>query len=145
MADWFTFVPLLKEVLETYHPKKIIEWGTGKSTKVMDIEGVMEIHTFEHQQNWYNKYKNSYSERVKCHLIPLGKGYTVAGNMFKSNYFDLAFIDGRERVKCMMTAKELVKDGGFIMLHDSERKKYEEGVKLFTVIKEVDGTLLMRK
>lgn len=143
MAKFSSYTPLLKEVLNQYCPHKIIEWGTGASTKIMDKKGVEEIHTFEHQQHWYKKYKKSYSKKVKCHFIPFGKGYTVAGNMFKSNYFDLAFIDGRERVKCMITSKALVKEGGLILLHDSERKKYKDGIKLFTIIKESDKTLLM--
>ncbi|GAI04837.1 unnamed protein product, partial [marine sediment metagenome] len=109
-----------------------------------DRRNIEEIHTFEHQQTWYDKYKDIYSGRVKCYLIGLDKGYTQAGNMFGPNYFDLAFIDGRGRVKCMETAKILVKKGGLVMLHDSERGRYKEGTKLFSAIKEVNGTLLMK-
>lgn len=143
-APWFSFVALLIEVLEVYHPEKIIEWGTGVSTAIMDayVEA-KEIHSFEHEREWFKRYGSKYSKKVKCHLLPLGKGYSVAGNMFTPHTFDLAFIDGAARVKCMRTANSLVKQGGLIMLHDSGRPDYQEGTKLFTKVKELYGTALM--
>lgn len=135
-TPYYTYIDLLIEALNTYKPKTIIEWGTGVSTKIMDREGVDEICTFEHDLDWYNKFKDRYSARVKCyHMLP--PDYLVAGNLFQENHFDMAFVDGTEpRVECMRTAKRLVRNGGVVLLHDSELAWYADGIKLFVLIKE---------
>lgn len=143
-APWYSFVPLLIETIGVYHPEKVIEWGTGISTAVMDaFAEIKEIQSFEHDRDWFKRYGNKYSNKVKCHLIPLGRGYSVAGKLFAPHTFDFAFIDGKVRVMCMQNAKNLVKLGGIIMLHDSERPEYQEGIRLFTKVKEMNGTILM--
>ncbi|MCK4329028.1 class I SAM-dependent methyltransferase [candidate division WOR-3 bacterium] len=137
-TPYYTYIDLLVEALNTYKPKRIIEWGTGVSTKIMDREGVDEVHTIEHDLEWYNKFKDGYSNRVKCYHM-ISPDYIVAGNLFQENYFDMAFIDGAEpRVEYMKTAKGLVRNGGLILLHDAETPHYEEGIKLFVPIKEVE-------
>jgi len=137
-TPYYTYIDLLVEALNTYKPKRIIEWGTGISTKIMDREGVDEIHTIEHDLEWYNKFKDGYSDRVKCYHMT-SPDYIVAGNLFQENYFDMAFIDGAEpRVEYMKTAKRLVRNGGLILLHDAETPHYGEGIKLFVPIKEVE-------
>lgn len=144
MVDIYSFVPLLKDALNQYSPQRIIEWGTGKSTEIISgKKETIEIHTFEHNVKWFNHYKNRSSSNVKCYLLSLSEGYAQAGNKFLPSYFDFAFIDGRERVECMKTSKMLVKIGGVVMLHDSERERYKEGIKLFDKIKEENGTLIM--
>lgn len=137
-TPYYTYIDLLIDALNTYKPKRIIEWGTGVSTKIMDREGVDEVHTIEHDLEWYNKFKDKYSERVKCYHM-IFSDYYAAGNLFQENFFDMAFIDGAEpRLESMKTAKRLVKNSGLILLHDSETPHYEEGIKQFILIKEVE-------
>jgi hypothetical protein len=143
MAGFYSFIPLLREAVNSLGFEKILEWGTGKSTTEMDIEGVEVIHTYEHQQKWYDRYKNAFSPRVKCHLLTLEEGYSEAGGVFPPEYFDFAFVDGTDRVNCMITATRLVKHGGYVMLHDVERARYKPGIALFNVMKVGQGTLLM--
>jgi hypothetical protein len=45
--------------------------------------------------------------------------------------YDLIFVDGRSRFDCLMTAMQLVKPDGVVMLHDSHRNNYHPAVKAF--------------
>lgn len=143
-STFYSFIPLLLEMLNQHRPNRVLEWGMGISTAITDsVCEVCEIHTFEHNPSWFRLYNGKYSSRVKCYLIPVSRGYAQAGNLFPKGYFDFAFVDGEQRVQCMQTAKTLVKVDGFVMLHDSDRPKYKDGVALFKAVKELGGTLLM--
>lgn len=130
----WTFKLILKRFVKEYKPEKIIEWGPGISTKIM-VKSLdnPEIHSFEHNKEWYNRWKKDKDfESVHVYYTPLGESYISEPlKMFSSGYFDFAFIDGRERVRCMEVAKILLKDGGFVMLHDAQRARYKDGINLF--------------
>jgi hypothetical protein len=145
---WYSFTPLLLEALAVYKPEKVIEWGMGLSTAIVAwCPEVKEMHSFEHDRDWFKRFSNKYPRHIHCHYIPLGKGYSVAGNKFTPQTFDFAIIDGVVRTRCIRTAKSLVKVGGIIMLHDFDspvyKETYEEGIKFFTKVKELYGTVLM--
>lgn len=53
--------------------------------------------------------------------------------------FDVLLIDGRFRRHCLEVAKEVLSDGGFILMHDAHKKHYHAPMKSFTFSKFIDG------
>jgi len=58
------------------------------------------------------------------------RGYVTSIDSFPERYFDLILIDGRARPSCCKHALPKVKEGGYIMLDNSERPQYKDGQEL---------------
>ena len=58
------------------------------------------------------------------------KSYCEIIDKYPDDFFDLVFIDGRARSSCIFRSIKKIKPGGFIMLDDSERRRYHSAVKL---------------
>jgi len=144
LAPFLSFEKLLRKYLRLIKPRRILEWGTGYSTTIMAEECPnAKIDTFEHDEKWFYLHYNKYHRQlpnVTFHLRPLEEGYVTC----PSSQYDLIFIDGRERVRCMQTARKIVSATGVVILHDSERERYASGKALFRIIEEKDGTAVMR-
>lgn len=145
MAEFLSFEKLLRKWLRKIQPEYILEWGMGHSTKIMLEECPdAKIDTFEHDINWFKKYYEvlrPHFKNVNTYYFPLDKGYAT----FPYRHYDLIFIDGRMRVECMKTSKKIIDNEGVVILHDSERERYKEGIKLFTILEESEGTTVMKK
>lgn len=148
MAGFNSFEPLLRKYLKEIKPNQILEWGTGYSTAIMAEEcPSAQIYSLESDPGWYHKYFNVYksSKYVSVILVPPILFADLPRRWKKM--FDLIFVDGLcdMRVSCLRTASVLVHRDGVVILHDSERDKYAEGVALFDKIEESDGTLVMKR
>jgi len=51
--------------------------------------------------------------------------YTAFIDSFENDFFDFILIDGRARRTCALKAKSKLKEGGLMVLDNSERKRYE--------------------
>jgi hypothetical protein len=139
----YSYKSLLTETLKKKKPKKIIEWGSGRSTMLMKkICPDAEIHSIESDFKWHLRWRLSIFG-VHLYYIPVNKGFIFPDCPEK--YFDFAFVDGKSRVQCMKTALKLLKDDGLLILHDSNSKKLKPGIKLFKLIKEKNNTMLLKK
>lgn len=56
----------------------------------------------------------------------IGKPSTVGGK------FDVIFVDGRYRRRCLMAAQEVLNPNGVVILHDAEREHYWAGTEGFS-------------
>ena len=147
-GGFHSFWDILKDYLNLIPwEAEILEWGPGDSTQLMlDERPAAMITTYEHDPHWFQVAKKRF-----CHE----ENITLRYRTLESNYhthpltmdrkFDLIFIDGRNRVKCCMTAEKLVADHGYVLLHDANREEYRNGVRLFEVIKIESDTAVMRK
>ena len=126
---------LLSRCLESvkgFDKVDVLEWGSGYSTKYFP-ELLQKNNTeytwkaMEHNQQWYEKVKAFGTRGVelvladkdsKEYLEPEGK-------------FDVIYVDGRNRVKCLKHARKVLKPNGVILLHDAQRERYQEGLKGF--------------
>jgi len=134
----YSYKDLLTFFLLKFKPKKIIEFGTGKSTNIMaDLLKDSEIVTIEHQRKWYYRWKWGLSKRVK--ILLLDDNYSNPD--YPDKYFDFAFIDGKDRENCMKSCFRLLKEGGYVMLHDYKDYRIPEG--LIPVLKD-DMTILLK-
>jgi len=152
-----SFSDLLKKYCKKIKPKSILEWGPGDST-IMMAKWCPEadIITVEHQEEWYLFWKKEFiTKKINdkiCMFLTEGpednredSRWVLYADPLPEGYeFDLIFVDGRERVRCLKYAKKVLAPGGVVILHDAQRGEYQEGIKMFKVIEEDGQTKVMK-
>lgn len=157
---WITFES--KEYIDSKITNnfKIFEWGSGGST-IYFSKTAKKVFSVEHDKHWHEDVKKyaikrninnlEYTlilpEELNCNLNKNRlstdlkflnnsfNNYCDEINRFPDKYFDIIFIDGRARNGCIKNSINKIKDDGFIILDNSERKEYEEGKLLLSNFK----------
>lgn len=107
---------------------RVFEWGSGYSTLWL-AERVKEVFSMEHNGEWVREISDlAFDKNINnIHFFHSGG---IAHRYFtyitEHDPFDCIIIDGRERVKCFNIAIDCLAPGGFIMLDDSGRDRYDE-------------------
>lgn len=146
-VDFLSFELLLKKYLLLLKPKRILEWGPGRSTELMlQTCKYAHITTIEHDPEWFTKFKDWFRENGNVTVLFL-RGSLYWTFPLRGEKHDLVFVDGfcDYRVDCLKTAYQVVTGKGVVILHDSQRSKYDEGKRLFKLVEEEDGTAVMEK
>lgn len=103
----------------------VLETGAGGSTKFFALRTARVI-TYEHSKQWAETV--DWLAHVELRFRP---DYPAEGlNPSTIPPIDLAFIDGRGRVRSMGDAIHRIKKGGWLVLDDSNRDKYLVGITL---------------
>jgi len=137
--EYFDFEPWLREWLKQVRPSRILEWGPGYSTELMN-EDMPEayIMSIEHVARWYDRAKKLYGQfaDVRFENVPFKGESNYAYLPIKENAdpFDLIFVDGAMRVECLAAAHQLIAPRGVVIVHDAERESYSPGMQLFDEI-----------
>ncbi len=140
---WFTETANkhLAELLETRKKWDIFEFGSGASTLwFAKHKNVSKLVSVEHDHNWhltiFNKLK---SEKQHCQFIDCILADQPYNEVINSNgKFDLIIVDGRNRVKCIKSAISHLSEGGVLVLDNSEREYYSEGIELLKEFDRID-------
>lgn len=110
----------------------VFEWGSGGST-IWLAERASQVTSVEHTKGWYEKLSKRLEEEglanVTLHFLPMGK-YVEAILGYPDDAFDLIMIDGRQRVRCIESARTHLKLGGILVLDNAERPRYQAGIAL---------------
>lgn len=105
---------------------EMFEYGSGNST-LFFAERVKSITSVEHDSGWYRAIKNKVRNNTQLHLLNLDETYV--NQIHQSNKkFEVILIDGRMRVKCIKESVKALKDDGVIIVDDSQREKYRDGL-----------------
>lgn len=121
----------LEAILDT--DSMVFEWGAGGSTiwlarrakYVVCIEQSLEWHKRVHDRLIETGLANRVAVRLSSGLeLP----YVAQIDPFSS--FDLIIVDGKFRAQCIERSRSHVRPGGYLILDDSERRGYQEGVAL---------------
>jgi hypothetical protein len=142
--------------------QRILEWGCGSST-VHITEIVKEVHSIEHNKDWYNKINQELLNvnNVTVHLCEPDIEYIEGGHcgtfqQFKTyitkplelGIFDLIFIDGRARIECSKICKDISHKDTLIFIHDYRGRFYNENYQevehYLTFISEVEQLSLFK-
>jgi len=142
----------------------VYEYGSGLSTLYFSPK-VKKIISIEHDKEWYNKTHDELKEKAQnseYHLIeaeyrdtgnlkPVKKvymshlyqeftfrKYVHSIDKYQDNYFDLVFIDGRARIGCILHSVKKIKSGGFLILDNSDAKRYKVAQKILKRYKRID-------
>ncbi len=149
---WFTYgaIDWLKKNLKT--GSRIFEYGTGGSTLFFSLYA-SELVAVEHNEKWYKQVCDSIiaNPNVKLlHKTPVlaqtGKtnffpsetfaeykgysfeNYVMTIDSYPDNYFDVISVDGRCRCACLTVAVKKLKNGGILIIDNSERLAYHDAM-----------------
>lgn len=124
--------------------QRILEWGCGSSTVEL-CKIVKEVHSIEHNRDWYNKINQELLNfnNVNLYLCEPDIEYVEGGDcgsydQFKTyitkpielGKFDLIFIDGRSRIECSKICKLISNKDALIFVHDYRHRYDRENYKL---------------
>jgi predicted O-methyltransferase YrrM len=133
---------IMLEVLARLAPTRCLEWGAGGSTLFFPprIPGLRRWLTMEHDGEWAGKVqsRNQLPQVEVKHIQPDAPiGPLLPGGAPPQPYdayvrwpetlgerFDLVFVDGKARPRCLRSAYGLVEDRGLVVLHDANREQY---------------------
>jgi len=125
---WVTygFIDFISDRLNT--TMDIFEFGSGNST-LWYASKAKNIISVEHDNVWFEKIKKTMPKNVNIYYEKLlyDGEYSKFANALDRK-FDIVIVDGRDRVNCMKNAINAIKENGVIVLDDSERKQYREGI-----------------
>jgi hypothetical protein len=122
----YSFIDFIKT-----HLKKqlsVFEFGSGNSTFFYAKYAGLVV-SVEHDKEWYDKIvstKPENSEMIFCELVRDGDYCRMPIKLEEK--FDIIIVDGRDRVNCCKQAINAVSENGVIVLDDSEREFYKEGI-----------------
>ncbi len=122
---WVTygFIDFIKPRLNTNH--SLLEFGSVNST-LFFANMIQSVHSLEHDKSWFDFISNTASKNAQIEYIEYNNSNYVFPQ-FTTKY-DLILVDGRDRVSCIKKSIDLLNNDGVIILDDSEREEYKEGV-----------------
>jgi len=125
---WVTygFIDFIKERLN--QQQTIFEFGSGSSTNFYAKHAGIVV-SVEHDKAWYDKVvatKPENAEIIFCELVYDGDYCRVPLKLEEK--FDIIIVDGRDRVNCCKQSVGALSESGVVVLDDSERKQYNEGM-----------------
>jgi len=148
---------VLQAVVESTQPRRVLEWGSGGSTRAMLAESpfIERYVSIEDEEKWYENVKSVVVDsRLSIHHVPADqplppgrhsvravgrwhqKGeedpavfarYAAFPRQFDEQY-DLCLVDGRARNYCMPVGFDLLAPGGVMVIHDAERRYYDDTI-----------------
>lgn len=155
-TPWLTF-GARRQLLRIVDPgDTVFEYGSGGSTLFL-AERSRIVHTVEHDPEWFIKVKEKLESRGLANVTlelrePRSSqssneygstdaryrglsfiDYASHIDQFPDDYFDLVIIDGRARPSCFAHAHRKVRDGGWVVLDNSERSEYHSILELADV------------
>jgi len=122
----YSFIDFIKERL---NPQlTVFEFGSGSSTYFYAKHAGIVV-SVEHDKEWYDKIistKPENAEMIYCELVTNGEYCRMPVKLEET--FDVIIVDGRDRVNCCKQAVNALSESGVIVLDDSERERYNEGI-----------------
>jgi tRNA A58 N-methylase Trm61 len=99
----------------------LLEFGSGRSTKFF-ANHVGNVISREHHKEWYDKVKSDLSsiDNIDYNLFKNLDSYADTSDI-EDNSLDVVIIDGRNRGACFNNSISKLKQGGIIILDNSER------------------------
>ncbi|WP_345948720.1 FkbM family methyltransferase [Mucilaginibacter sp. PAMB04274] len=122
----YSFIDFIKDRLKPEHA--VFEFGSGNSTAFYaQRTGI--VVSVEHDKEWFDKIsagKPDNAELIYCELQRDGDYCRMPVKLGEE--FDIIIVDGRDRVNCCIQAVEALSEHGVIVLDDSERPEYRDGI-----------------
>lgn len=122
----YSFIDFIKERIKKEH--SVFEFGSGNSTYFY-AKYAGKVVSVEHDKAWYDKIVNTQTENAEMIYTELKTDGDYCRMPVKlDQQFDIIIVDGRDRVNCCKQAVNALTPGGVVVLDDSERDFYVEGV-----------------
>lgn len=109
----------------------IFETGCGSSTLYFSNRA-KRVVSFEQTKGWYNILKEIIKDKEIENIdLRFDPDYPEKGIWgFREDEFDFVSLDGRGRAKSIETLLPYLKPGGYLLLDNSERARYEKAIAL---------------
>ena len=110
----------------------LFEFGSGSSTLFFE-SNFQNVTSIENSKIWANKLLSKVSDKTNLVFVEYSnkvqndEKYSKSINQFGT--FDVIIIDGRDRVKCIKNSINHISSQGLIVLDNSLRRRYKEGIK----------------
>lgn len=117
---WITYPAIAYLSALDWNGRRVLEWGAGNSTLWWAARGA-DVFAVEHDPAWAAALQPRLAAwpRVRLHRATGPADYLEAPR--QAAPFDLAVIDGEDRLGCAQAALALVRPGGAILLDNSEQ------------------------
>ena len=122
----YSFIDFIKGRIKKQHT--VFEFGSGNSTFFYAKYAGLVV-SVEHDKEWYDKIVNDKpenSEMIFCELVRGGDYCKMPVKLEEK--FDFILVVVRDRVNCCIQAVDALTPDGVVVLDDSEREFYREGV-----------------
>jgi predicted O-methyltransferase YrrM len=135
---WFTEASIIEfeRFLNTNTNLKIFEFGMGASTIWLSkFPSISLLVSVEHDKNWFHEVGEQIKNTERtggCGLNLSERPYDYCIKSYDDDFFDCVIVDGRDRVKCLESAKSKIKPNGLLILDNSERTEYVSGIELYS-------------
>ena len=149
-------IEVIERILSSYGTHiDVLEWGSGGSTvyftNYLAKKGISYTWlSLEYNRKWYNKIAEATKDDPDTNIvlfdvgndelrqpdIPMNEYVAYPGTLGKK--YDVVLVDGRKRRRCVLEAKDLLKKGGRVLLHDARRTFYHSAFNAFP-----DGRMLL--
>ena len=124
-----SYVSAYKRVLSVVRPAKVFEWGPGRNSEIAVAAGAFVV-AVEHDP----KYVPDLSPKVfTVNLVELHSDAYV--DIEDHQDADMFFVDGRRRAACIRAVFEKANHQAFLCLHDAQRERYHEALRLFPYVR----------
>jgi hypothetical protein len=117
-VPWYTYpaIEYLKQL--DFSDKEIYEYGVGNSS-LFWARRAKAVTSIENDKTWYSFIKNKQGANQELIFINDEEDY-VNSILRKKQKYDLIIIDGLSRQACAQMAIQCLKQGGFIILNNSD-------------------------
>lgn len=124
---WDSYKEALLGVIDVLKPKRVLEFGIGKSTDLfLSLDCIETLDSVEHNPEWVAKYHSKVSDRFNLIFEPDPFLYPLVEGRFQE--YDLVFVDGIQRPECLDNYRDKCK---VAIIHDAERPQYQEAIEKY--------------
>lgn len=124
---WLTYPMIDLLSIRVNESMRIFEYGCGNST-LWWAAHALNVSSAEHNAEWYEKIKPIIPKNVKIQLINLDYGGAYSKASRHGAPYDVIVVDGRDRVNCIKESLTNLSEIGVIILDNSDRDAYQEGI-----------------
>lgn len=121
----YPFFDFIKERLTK--EMRVFEYGSGNSTLYF-AKHVRSVTSVEHNPDWFRFISENKPGNVEVILSDLANDEYCRVIQSSGDLYDLIIVDGENRDKCLELAILSLSDKGVIILDDSERIEYQNGI-----------------
>lgn len=133
LAAYMSYHNLFAQHNQTGYGISVLEFGMGASTLFFSEQKcVTRLVSIEHNKEWYDHVVDKIKNKTAGIYGLYDRPYNSKVSYFPDNAFDVIMIDGRDRVECIKSSISKLKPGGILILDNSERETYAEGIALMS-------------
>jgi len=127
---WLTYsaIDFLKERMN--NNLTILEFGSGNST-LFFAKRVKKVTSVEHDNTWFQNIIRKKISNVKIKFVSSATAKDYLQPLDEDGKYDVIIIDGLYRNECIKASLKHLSEVGVIVLDDSERDDYTEGITFF--------------